>query len=162
MNRIYIDSDEARFTRVGANLVNVEFYTGEVIKNLEPRRLFPVSGLTRYITLLDAEGEERAIIRNVANLMPESRDIINDCLREYYLIPKITRLLDTSEKYGIIRWTAETDRGVISFEIRNRHHDIKALYDGRVLVRDSDDNRYEIPDYEALDRKSKRLLISEM
>ena len=162
MSRIYINSDEARFTRVGTCLVDVEFYTGEIIKNLEPRRLFPVSGLKRYITLLDSEGIEIAVIRNIDNLMPESRDIINECLREYYLVPKITRLIDSTEKYGIIKWTVETDRGIKTFDIRNRHHDIKVLYDGRVLVRDSDDNRYEIPDYDSLDRHSKKLLISEM
>jgi len=160
MSRIYINSDEARITKKDVFLVDVEFYLGEKIENLEPRRLFPITGLKRYITLLDSEGVERAIIRNVDNLMPDSRKVITECLDQYYLIPKITRVIDTSEKFGIIKWKVETDRGVKEFEIRHRHHDIKTLYDGRILVRDSDDNRYEIPDYTKLDKMSLKKLIS--
>jgi len=162
MSRIYINSDEVRFTKSGQSTVDAEFYTGEKLYNLQPRRLFPVSGLTRYITLLDEEGVEKAVIRNVDDLMDESREIIINCLQEYYLVPKIIRLLQSSEKYGILKWKVETDRGIKEFDIKNRHHDIKTFYDGRVLVRDSDDNRYEIPDYNKLDKKSLKLLIAEL
>ncbi len=162
MARLYIESDEVRFTRRDLCSVDAEFYDGRRLENLEPRRLFPVSGLTRYITLLNEEGKEQAIIRNLDTLMPESREVIAACLREYYMIPKITKLLDSAEKYGILKWSVETDRGKRSFEIRNRHSDIKMLYDGRVLVRDSNDNRYEIPDYRTLDRHSLALLNAEL
>lgn len=162
MARLYIDGDEVRFTRRDMCSVDVEFYDGRRFENLEPRRLFPVSGLTRYITLLDEDGKEQAIIRNIETLMPESRKIVEACLREYYMIPKIERLLDSTEKYGVLKWTVETDRGMRSFEIRNRHSDIKMLYDGRVLVRDSNDNRYEITDCRTLDKHSLALLNTEL
>lgn len=162
MARLYIDGDEVRFTKKDMCLVDAEFYDGRRFEDLEPRRLFPVSGLTRYITLLDADGKECAIIRNLDTLMPESKKVIEECLREYYMIPKIERVIDSSEKYGILKWTVETDRGMRSFEIRNRHSDIKMLYDGRVLVRDSNDNRYEIIDYRKLDKQSLLLLNAEL
>ena len=162
MARLYIDGDEVRFTKRDMCSVDVEFYDGRRFENLEPRRLFPVSGLTKYITLLDSDGKEQAIIRNIDTLMPESKAVVNECLREYYMIPKIKRLIDSSEKYGILKWTVDTDRGKCSFEIRNRHSDIKMLYDGRVLVRDSNDNRYEITDYKSLDKNSLALLNSEL
>ncbi|MBS5842928.1 MAG: DUF1854 domain-containing protein [Clostridiales bacterium] len=162
MARLYVNGDEVRFTRRDMCSVDAEFYDGKRIENLEPRRLFPVSGMTRYITLLDEDGKEQAIIRNIDTLMPESKKVIEACLREYYLIPKIKRLIDSTEKYGILKWTVETDRGMCSFEIRNRHSDIKMLYDGRVLVRDSNDNRYEIPDYRTLDKHSMVLLNTEL
>ena len=162
MSRIYINSDEVRFTKSGQCTVDAEFFTGEKFYSLQPRRLFPVSGLTRYITLLDENGVEVAVIRNVDDLMDESREVIKECLEEYYLIPKIIHLLQTSEKYGLLNWKVETDRGIKEFDIKNRHHDIKTFYDGRVLVRDSDDNRYEIPDYTKLDKKSLKLLIAEL
>ena len=162
MARLYVNGDEVRFTRRDMCSVDAEFYDGKRIENLEPRRLFPVSGMTRYITLLDEDGKEQAIIRNIDTLMPESKKVIEACLREYYLIPKIKRLIDSTEKYGILKWTVETDRGMCSFEIRNRHSDIKMLYDGRVLVRDSNDNRYEIPDYRTLDKHSMVLSNTEL
>ena len=158
MDRIYINGDEARFELIEAPRLNVYFYDGNVIEDVEPRRLFPVSGGDKYVTLLDKENKERAVIRDVATLMPESREIVKKCLGEYYMIPRILRMVDRTEKFGILKWTVETERGIATFTIQNRHSDIKIFYDGRVLVRDSNDNRYEIPDYRKLDRTSQNLL----
>lgn len=94
--------------------------------------------------------------------MPESKKVINEVLKEYYLIPKITRILDRSEKYGILKWTADTDRGVREIEITHRQSDIKVIYSRRVLIKDSSDNRYEIPDYEELDAKSLKKIASDL
>ena len=44
------------------------------------------------------------------------------------------------------------------FEIRNHLTAIKPLYDGRVLIKDANDNRYEIPDIKKLDKRSRRML----
>ena len=162
MARLYIDGDEVRITKRDFCCVDVEFYSGQKLEKLEPRRLFPVSGLTKYITLLDENGKEQAIIRNVDALMPDSKNVIKECLQEYYLVPKILKLIDINEKFGMLKWTVETDRGTHTFEIRNRHSDIKMLYDGRVLVKDSNDNRYEITDYKSLDKHSLSLLSSEL
>lgn len=70
MARLYINGDEVRFTKRDMCLVDAEFYDGRRFESLEPRRLFPISGLTRYITLLDPDGKEIAIIRNIDTLMP--------------------------------------------------------------------------------------------
>ncbi len=158
----YIDGDEARITKRDNCLVDVELIDGQVWESLEPRRLFPISGLTKYITLLDSEGKEMAIIRNLDTLMPESAQIVKECLDDYYMIPKITALVDCYEKYGVLKWVVETNHGPRTFQIRNRHSDIKMLYDGRVLVRDSDDNRYEIPNVQDLDKHSRALLNTEL
>lgn len=158
MARLYINSDEARFTKGDFNLVDVELIDGTKWYGLEPKRLFPRSGLTKYISLVDADGHEKAIIRDLDTLMPESRAVVQASLDEYYLIPKITALLGRQEKFGLLKWTVMTDRGEHSFEIRNIFRDIKVLYDGRVLIRDSDDNRYEIPDIKKLDSNSLSLL----
>ncbi len=158
MARLYINSDEARFTKGDFNLVDVELIDGTKWYGLEPKRLFPRSGLTKYISLVDADGHEKAIIRDLDTLMPESRAVVQESLDEYYLIPKITALLGRQERFGLLKWTVMTDRGEHSFEIRNIFRDIKVLYDGRVLIRDSDDNRYEIPDIKKLDSNSLNLL----
>ncbi len=162
MSRLYIDGDEAQITKAESYTVDVEFYSGLKIQGLEPRRLFPVSGLRKYITLLDQDGKEQCIIRNIDNLMPESKQVIEDCLNEYYMVPRIINIIDSEEKYGILKMTCNTNRGLRMFDVRNRYSDIKVLYDYRVLIRDSDDNRYEIPDHRQLDKKSKKMLYSEL
>ena len=78
------------------------------------------------------------------------------------MIPRITKFISMTEKFKIWMWTAETDRGVITFEIRNHIASIKPLYDGRVLIKDANDNRYEIPDYRLLDKESQKMLIPKL
>lgn len=160
MERIYIDRDFARFTRKDITIVDVELYDGRRFENLEPRRLFPLTGLEKYITLLDQEGHEVAVIRDLRTLPDREREIIEGCLKEYYLIPRITRILECKESFGMLKLSVETDRGSAIIEIRNILHGLKLLYSSRVLVRDCNDNRYEIPDLNQLDRKSRALLDS--
>ncbi|MCQ2485922.1 MAG: DUF1854 domain-containing protein [Clostridia bacterium] len=155
----YIDGSEIKITENDGIFVDVQFYgSDEKLIGLEPHRLFPRSGGNKYVALLNSEGEQLAIIRDTANLMPESRKVIESALEEYYMIPRITRFIEMTEKFKIWMWTAETDHGVIKFEIRNHMTAVKPLYDGRVLIIDANDNRYEIPDYRKLDKRSRKML----
>ena len=94
--------------------------------------------------------------------MPDSAEAIRSCLASYYIVPKIKKILSRVEKYGNITWTVETDRGNHSFSILNTSIDIKTLYDGRILIRDSNDNRYEIEDVHKLDKESLGFLKFDM
>lgn len=145
-------------TRNENNLVDLRLDGGESYEGLEPRRLFPVRMADKFITLLSEEGEV-AVIRDLSELSPESRAVIRASLDDYYLVPTITRIISAADKYGTLRWTVETDRGIKSFDIRNQNHDIRISKDGKVRVRDADDNRYVIPDYKKLDPHSRAKLI---
>ncbi len=156
MERLYIEHDNARITRCDGDFrVNVELQTGELFETLEARRLFPTSDPDKYITLLNEEGKEVAVIRDLATLTPDSAAAVREVLKEYYLIPRIRTITKTERRSGSNYIHAETDRGPCFFKIQSRQQDIKVLFDRRVLIRDSNDNRYEIPDFRALDRKSR-------
>ena len=161
MARIYVDKDNGRIQRTDLYLVKLTLNDGTVIEELEPRRLFPHTDTERYITLLNSKEKEVALVKEMKDLDPDSRRALEDCFKEYYLIPKISQVLHVEDKFGALKFHVMTDRGEISFRIRNRHSDIKMLgKSGRVLIRDSDDNRYEIPRFDDLDRHSKHLLFS--
>ncbi len=159
--RIYL-TDKDKIERFENNLVSLTTADGEVISPLEPRRLFPVSREWEHITLIDSDGDETAIIKSLNDLAKESKEVIKESLNDYYLVPRILKIISTGEKYGTLRWTVETDRGIKSFDIRNRNHDIKVFKDGKVRIRDSDDNRYTIDNYRELDPKSRARLIADM
>ena len=159
--RIYITKKD-KITVNENNLVNLALQNGEVFEKLEPRRLFPVSRIDEYITLLDTEGVEVAVIRKMTDLDNESKEVVEYSLNDYYLVPRILRILSISEKNGKIHWTVETDRGYKEFDVRNRNHDVRVYSDGRVRVRDSDDNRYIITDYRTLDAHSKRQAVADL
>ena len=161
MGRIYIDKYTGRIEQTDIYRVRVILKDGTVLENLEPRRLFPLSNLTMYITLLDEMEQEIAFVRDFEELDDTSRKALESCFSEYYMIPKITHLISSNEKFGSLKWLVKTDRGDIAFRIRNRHSDIKLIRgSNRILIRDSNDNRYEIPDYTLMDMHSQHLLFS--
>ena len=69
MGRIYIDKYTGRIERTDVYRVKVILKDGTVIHNLEPRRLFPLSNLTMYITLLDESEKEVAFVSQIINLL---------------------------------------------------------------------------------------------
>ena len=157
MERIYIDNDMARFVRKDLTVVDMELTDGRRFKNLEPHRLFPVSVQDRYITLLDESGTEQAVIRDLNTLPKDQREIIEDCLNEYYLIPRILRIRDYKERFDGLTLFTDTDKGEADIDIRILLKGFRM--DGiRVLVRDINDNRYEIPDINRLDSLSRQIL----
>lgn len=157
MERIYIDGDCARFTRKDLILVDMELSDGQKFENLEPRRLFPVSVREQYITLMDKNGAEQAVIRDLKALPDDQREIIEDCLNEYYLIPKILRIYDVHERFDGLTLFTDTDKGQANIEIRILRKGF-VLEGVRVLLRDINDNRYEVPDVTRLDNLSKQIL----
>ncbi len=161
MARIYLSSSD-KIIRCENNLVTLTLSDGTVYDRLEPRRLFPVSKENEYITLLDEDGVEIAVIRKLYDMDESAIEILKASLDDYYLVPHIKRIISTVEKYGTLRWTVETDRGVKVFDIRNRNHDIRVSKSGTVRVRDADDNRYTIDNYYELDPHSRALLIMDI
>lgn len=158
----YIEGPEIRITENDKIFVDVEFYSGEKFTEVELHRMFPITGLDKYIALMDSEGNEIAVIRNVDDLSPDSRKVVKNCLKEYYMMPRITQFIEMSERFKIWMWTAETDKGICTFEIRNHLTAIKPLYDGRVLIKDANDNRYEIPDVNKLDKRSQQMILPKL
>ena len=160
MARLYIENDMARFIRKDITHVDMELYGGQTFEDLEPRRLFPLSGKDKYISLLDSQGTEQAVIRDLRTLPKQDQEIIEDCLEEYYLIPKIHTILNIEQKFGVVAFYTETDRGPAKIELRGNLQGLKLLYGGRVLLRDNNDNRYEIPDLAKIDNRSRQLIDS--
>ena len=157
MERIYIDKDMARFTRKDLTLVDVALNDGRGFENLEPRRLFPVTDLNRFITLLDEKGVEQAVIRDLTTLPADQRAIIEDCLNDYYLVPKILKIWAYEERFDGLTLHTDTDKGPADIEIRVLITGFR-MNGVRALLRDVNDNRYEIPDVTVLDNLSKQIL----
>lgn len=156
-NRVFITAADV-IEEYENNLITLKSADGTIYEKLEPRRLFPVSLKNSYITLLDEDGKEIAVIRELTDLNPDALKIITEKLDDYYLVPCITKLISTSEKNDALFWVVETTRGKKRIEIRDRNHSIRSYKDGRMRIRDVYDNRYIIEDYNKLDSHSQKLL----
>ena len=161
MERIYL-TDKDILVSEENTLVTLRLADGTVFGHIEPRLLFPVTFPSSYITFLDEQGTEVAVARSLDDLSKDAKAAVKHCLDEYYLVPKITKLLSTQTKFGKVHWEVETDHGPRGFDIRSRIHDIRTLPDGRIRVRDANDNRYMIESVDALDAHSRSLLIMDL
>src|SRR5438034_1779888 len=150
-----MSSKQVKITRnsLGELLLDREGEEAQVVK---PVRALPLTDPDAWIGLMDDKGKQVHMVRSLKELEPDSRSLITQELELHYFLPKILRIQDITEEYGVLRLDVETDRGPRTFEIRTREH-IRSLPDGRILLRDLDGNRYEIAHLNMLDAHSRML-----
>ena len=123
---------------------------------VSPKHVFPLSSPERFVALADREGDEIGVISDTTTLDEESRRALAAELERDYFCAHITRVVSmTAGHRHVQEWEVETDRGARTFEIRSHRRDIRDLGSGRVLIRDADGNRFEIPNYRDLDPVSR-------
>lgn len=120
-------------------------------------RCFPWSLPDSYIAVRDKEGKEVALLKTLDELDSGSRDVVIRELRDKVFIPRIRRVVEHREEFGVTSITVDTDRGVVTFQIRSRD-DVRPISDRRVIFRDADGNSYELHDLNSLDSASRRCL----
>ena len=120
-------------------------------------RAFPITMPWRCIILMNENGREIGLISDVKRLDPESFKVLREELERTYFIPKITKVHDIREEYGILIFRVETDKGPRSFEVTSRR-DIRKIGGNRIFIKDADGNFYDIPNYKSLDKQSVDLL----
>lgn len=118
-------------------------------------RCFPWSLQEGYVSVRNKEGKEIALLTDLDGLDPETRQIIERELRDKVFVPKIRRITRYTAEFDVVYISAETDRGKVTFQIRNRD-DVRVLSTRRALFRDVDGNIYEVEDISALDRASQK------
>jgi hypothetical protein len=116
---------------------------------------FPVAYPNGYVALMHNTGEggkdiEVGIIRDLAAFPADQTALIREALARRYFVHTIQRLRGIGWQYGFVHVEADTDKGPVEFLMRWQY-DCAVDYGrrGKVLI-DVDDNRYLIPDVEAL------------
>lgn len=148
-------------------LLKVTMPDGSVYDEVEPRRYFPITDISKNISIVRVEEDEHGkdkiieylIIKDIANLDDSSRKALLESLDRYYMIPKILDIYEQKNVYGILQWKVLTDRGDFAFDIRDIYSSIKQLNSGKILIIDSYDNRYEIDDVSKLSKRGQKLLL---
>lgn len=128
---------------------------------VRPRRVFPISSRSPFISFVSDKGDEVVLLRDPANLDGESATALRTALSRVYHGGIIRRVFDITETMGVGLWTVMTDRGYASFEVVDRERHIRLLPNGRYLITDVDGNRFEIPCVYDMDEQSQRLIETE-
>ena len=120
---------------------------------------FPLSSSKETIVFFDREGEEIVVMKQAEALDSESSRVLEEELEKAYFMPRVEAILQLEESLGVETWTVQTDKGKRTFEVRSPRHNVRKLGKGQVVIKDVDSNRYEVPNWRRLDRKSLFLLM---
>ena len=157
----YLDPAKLLFAAHGAQLrltVADEFS----VPDLKVVRVFPISDPERYLSLRDAKGNEIGIVVDPSKLDAAARALVTAAIERRYVMPVIARIIAARERFGIVEWMVETDRGRKTFMTRNLREEVMTPSPRRYLLKDVDGNRYDIPDFARLDGSSQGLLMQHL
>ena len=95
--------------RDGALILKMD---GQCLTMAPPRRAVPLSAPDEFIVLSNEAGEELGVIRRIADLEPDSRELLEDELYQRYKTIIIERVLSVKRDpiSGLIRWAVEIER----------------------------------------------------
>ncbi len=120
-------------------------------------RALPISDPWRYLVVYASGGTEVGVIEDISELDPDSQKVLRHHLEERYRTFVIKRIIKVERltQTGHSRWVVETNEGVREFTVSGTDH-IHTSRFPRIFIRDAQGDRYEIPNFELLDPKSRR------
>ena len=119
---------------------------------------FPLTKPHAFVTLFDEQGKEIGLIRRIRKLDESSRRTLEEEIEQSYFMPEILGIRDVREGVGIETWEVVTSKGERTFEVRTSRRDVRPVGRRRLLIKDVDGNRFDIPDWAKLDRPSQSLI----
>lgn len=155
----YVDGRQVRvWFPSGSISPRVEIEADRTVLHARIRRAFPLTEPTRYLSVQDGAGHEVCMIRNPDKSDPESRQAIERALDRRYFTPRIGAITYLKQEAGMWRFRVTTHRGDGEFFVRNWRESAVEISPNRWLIFAVDGRRFEIPDLESLDDKSRRLV----
>ncbi len=125
------------------------------VGTVEVKRAFPFEKPEEFIVLADEDGKDQGFIRSLSQRRESEKDILRKELARRYFMPLIRRILKITDRFGFSYWKVETDGGIIEFSVRDTYKSI-IRPDERMIITDADGNRFQIPDVNALDKRSRK------
>lgn len=121
-------------------------------------RTFPFSLGDRYLSVRDMDGKELGVIKEMDDFPPDVIQAFKAELDRRYFSPTITKIKSLKEEFGYAYWEVETDSGPRRFTVRDMQQNVMLLSQVHVMIVDVDGNRFDVPDYTALDPVSRKYI----
>lgn len=155
----YLDGQSIRAVRPEGGVgLRLEIRDEQTLLAARIKRIFPMSKPTEYLSIQTGDGKEVAILKDLRQLDPETRKVIEDDLDRRYFTPIIDRILTLKQEAGMWRFVVSTQRGEAQFFVRNWRDNAHELAPNRWIIFSVDGARYEIKDLEGLDVQSRKLM----
>lgn len=118
-------------------------------------RTFPLSDENSFLSirLPDGKQEEVGMIEDINDFDGKTRELLEKQLKIRYYRPLILSIENIKEEYGHTYWTVVTDKGPTKFASSSGSASAVIRHKKGVIIKDSNDNRYEIEDLSKLSPK---------
>ena len=130
---------------------------GEDEKQVHVLRCFPWSEPSQYVSLRDEDGIEFALVRDVADLAPDSRRVLEETLIDAGFVLQVEAVLELDKEIEIRTWKVRTRQGERSFQTRLDDWP-REVPGGGLVIRDVAGDLYHVAAPGMLDAKSQKLL----
>lgn len=120
----------------------------------------PISFPGRFLALLDGSDKEIITVPDLESLTQESEAAVRMELHRRYLTSTVKRIDNAKVEFGATYWHVTTERGEKDFVTQSLQENAVWMSESHLLLIDVDGNRFEIPNVEALDDRSKQILGS--
>ena len=153
-----IEARKVRFSKTGSRL-DMTLEGEKTYEKVTIRRAFPLSMPACHHSVRDSDNKEIGMLCGIENLDAEGRRLFDLELERRYLVAIIRKIVKVTERFGTVDWDVETNRGACRFTTRDLRENAIRAGAGHYLLTDVENNRFEVPDLNALDPNSQALLI---
>ena len=130
---------------------------GRVYEGVVPVRAFPLQAPEQFVAFMSLEGKEVAWVDELSALPQDTRDLITQEIASREMMPVIERIVSVSTLSTPSTWDVVTDRGATKLILKGEE-DIRRLTGSTLIITDSHGLRFVLPDMQALDKNSRRIL----
>ena len=157
---VLLNKDNCSFRNTSNGRLCLQF-EGHTYLQTEILETFPFTDRYAFLSVRDTEDRNREI--GMIEQLEKDFDsasiaLIKKHLDLRYHMPVIESFLQIKESGGFTHFTAQTDCGEVSFSLKANGSYITALTQNRLIIQDSEGNRFEIPDKHRLPSKQMKRL----
>ena len=146
----YLDPGRVRVTRLPGGAFRAEITDDRTVLAARFLRAFPVSNRDQFVELRDGAGASVGMMNDLDGLEAGSLECVRACLDAHYFNPRILEVYSLREAFEMQVWHVRTDRGELEFSVSDINRNVRHVSARRLLITDTDQNTYEIPDWSAL------------
>jgi len=120
-------------------------------------RAFPMHAPEQFLAFMSTEGKEVVWVDDLTLLPQETLALIAEEIASREMMPVIQRIFTVSTLSTPSTWEIMTDRGATKLVLKGEE-DIRRLSGSTLMITDSHGLRFMLPDMQALDKNSRRIL----
>jgi len=152
------DPRRIRMSREPNGSVSVAISGDRVYGAVGVLRAAPLSDPDHFVSIVDADGQEIAMIKEPYELDADTRRILEEELGRRYPSVPIRRIRSARNNAGVWHVDVDTDGGRRELRLPDLGESVRCVGGSRYVLQDSSGTRFEIWDARALDKRSMRQL----